>query len=69
MLELDQRGVAGAMVATTAFKDAAKAQGDTLGFSPAIVWVAHPIQNRTDAEIRALADDVFEELMGKLSAP
>jgi hypothetical protein len=33
-----------------------------LGYDPAYVWVPHPIQDRTDDELRALADTHFEEI-------
>ncbi len=68
LLDLDERGIAGVMVATTAFAEAAKAQGQSLGFEPAIVYVPHPIQNRTDEELRAIADDAFEAIVGALTA-
>ena len=63
MLDLDARGVAGAMVATTAFRDAAQAQGKSLGFDPAVIYVPHPIQDRTDEELRAIADDAIDEIL------
>ena len=63
MLDLDSRGVAGAMIATTAFRDAAQAQGKSLGFEPAVIYVPHPIQDRTDDELRAIADDAIDEIL------
>lgn len=51
------------MVATTAFEEAARAQGAALGFEPAVVWVPHPIQNRTDEELRRIADDALEPIL------
>ncbi len=68
MLDLDERGIPGVMVATTAFRDAAAAQAESLGYEPAIVWVPHPIQNRTDEEIQAIADEAMGEIMGQLTA-
>ena len=68
MLDLDERGVPGVMIATTAFQEAAAAQSASLGYDPAIVWVPHPIQNRTDDEIRAIADDALQEIVAKLTA-
>ena len=47
MLDLDLRGIPGAMVATTAFREAAAAQARSLGFEPAVVWIPHPVQDRT----------------------
>ena len=69
MLDLDERGIPGVMIATTAFRDAAAAQATSLGYEPAIVWVPHPIQNRTDEEIRAIADEAMEEILDGLTAP
>ncbi len=68
MLELDRRGVPGTMIATTAFEEAARAQSAVLNFEPAIVYVPHPIQNRTDEEIRRLADGALDSILGAISA-
>ena len=57
------------MIATTAFRQAAAAQSSSLGYEPAIVWVPHPIQNRTDEEIRVIADEAMEEIVENLAAP
>ena len=69
MLDLDERGIPGVMIATTAFRQAAAAQSASLGYEPAIVWVPHPIQNRTDEEIRDVADEAMEEILEKFTAP
>ena len=42
------------------------AQSDSLGFEPAVVYVPHPIQNRTKAEIEAIADQAFEKVLALL---
>ena len=55
-------------IASTEFIEAAHAQSEALGFNPAAVYVPHPIQDRSDAEIRALADAALEEIIGKLTA-
>ena len=68
MLDLDERGVPGAMVATTAFREAADAQSRSLGFEPAVVYVPHPIQDRTDEELRAIADAALDEVLGAIRA-
>ena len=68
MLDLDERGIPGIMIATTAFRQAAAAQCASLGYEPAIVWVPHPIQNRTDDEIRTVADEAMEEIVDMLTA-
>ena len=54
--------------ASSEFVEAAAAQGKSLGFDPAACYVPHPIQDRTDAEIRALADAAFEEILSQLTA-
>ena len=54
-------------VASSEFREAGAAQARALGFEPASVFVAHPIQNRTDEEMRALADGAVEEVISRLS--
>ena len=66
--DLEQRGLPGVFVASTEFVDAAAAQTKALGFDAASVFVAHPIQDRTDDEMRALADRAIDELVAKLTA-
>ena len=41
------------------FQTAARTQGDAVGFHADSVFVAHPIQDRTDEEMEALADAAF----------
>ena len=50
-------------IVTTGFVDGVAAQSESLGFDPAVVYVPHPIQNRTKAEIEAIADQAFEKVM------
>ena len=68
MADLDGRGVPGVMVATEQFQDAATAQSASLGFEPAIVWVPHPIQNRSAEELKAIANDAIDSILGNLTA-
>lgn len=56
-------------VASDEFVEAAAAQSQALGFEPAACYVPHPIQDRTDEEIRALADAAFEEILSRIVAP
>jgi hypothetical protein len=67
MTELETRGVPGVYVASTEFVEAGAAQARALGFEPAAVFVPHPIQDRTDEEIRALADGALEEIVSLLT--
>lgn len=61
--ELDGRGIPGGFIASEVFRTAAQAQGDALGFQADRLFVAHPIQDRTDAELRALAENAFPAVM------
>lgn len=61
--DLERRGVVGVFVASTEFVAAAAAQADALGFPAASVFVPHPIQDRTDDEVRALADAAVDEIL------
>jgi len=63
IVDLESRGVVGVFVASTEFIDAADTQSAALGADPAVVFVPHPIQDRTDDEIRALADDAVEAIV------
>jgi alkanesulfonate monooxygenase SsuD/methylene tetrahydromethanopterin reductase-like flavin-dependent oxidoreductase (luciferase family) len=66
--DLDARGIPGGMIATTAFEEAAKAQGKALGFDPAIVYVPHPIQDRTDQELRDIADQALDSVLAMITS-
>ena len=66
--DLERRGVPGVFVASTEFVEAATAQAAALGFDAARVFVAHPIQDRTDDEMRALADAALAEVVAALTA-
>jgi alkanesulfonate monooxygenase SsuD/methylene tetrahydromethanopterin reductase-like flavin-dependent oxidoreductase (luciferase family) len=50
-------------VATTEFIQGAEAQAKALGTDPALVFIPHPVQDRTDEELRALADEYFEAIL------
>lgn len=57
----------GVFVASTEFVDAAIAQSTALGADPARVFVPHPIQDRTDDEMRALADAAVDDIVAALT--
>ncbi len=65
---LETVGIPMVFVASTEFVDAAVAQATALGADPARVFVPHPIQDRTDDELRALADAAFADLRAALTA-
>jgi hypothetical protein len=66
--DLESRGLPGVGVASTEFVQAAAMQAKSLGIDPAMVFVAHPIQDRTDDEMRALADAALPGLLERLRA-
>jgi len=65
---LEAEGRPAVFVASTEFIEAARAQADALGFDPAAVYVQHPIQDRTDAELHLLADAALAEILEQLTA-
>jgi hypothetical protein len=65
---LEELGVVSVSVATTEFAVAAEAQSQALGYDPAVVLVAHPIQDRTNTELRTLADGAFDEIVAALTS-
>ena len=64
--DLERRGIPGVYVATTEFEDGAAVQARALGADPAAVFLPHPIQDRTDEEMRALADDAADQILKNL---
>ncbi len=67
IVDLERRGVPAVFAASSEFVDAAAAQAVALGLDVARVFVPHPIQDRTDDELRALADDAFDALVSALT--
>ena len=67
IVDLEARGVPGVLVASSEFVEAAEAQARALGAAPARVFVAHPIQDRTDGEIQALADQALAGILRGLT--
>jgi hypothetical protein len=66
IIDLESRGVPGVFVATVEFIDGAERQARALGGDPAAVFVEHPIQDRTDDEMVAIADQAFEKVLAAL---
>jgi len=60
MADLEARGIPTVGVATTEFIEGAAAQAKSLGIDPALVFIPHPVQDRTDEELKKLADDHLE---------
>jgi hypothetical protein len=66
IVNLEGLGIPAVFVASSEFVEGADAQAKSLGADPARVFVPHPIQDRTDEEMRALADAAVDELLGRL---
>ena len=67
--DLELRGVPGVFVASSEFVQAAEAQSTSLGFaSIARVFTPHPIQDRTDAEMRAYAEAAYTQVVAALTS-
>jgi hypothetical protein len=66
--DLESRGLPAVFAASREFEVAAAAQSDALGFPALAVFVDHPIQDRTDDEMRALADAAIGGLIAAITA-
>ena len=67
--DLELRGIPGVFVASEGFVDAAVAQSTSLGFAAvARVFTPHPIQDRTDDEMRAYADAAFDDILASITS-
>ena len=67
--DLERRGVVGVFLCSTAFDEAAQTQSAALGFPAPYVMVPHPVQDRTDAELRAVADAAYPAVVAAVTAP
>jgi hypothetical protein len=65
-MNFDGRGIPGISVVTTGFTQAVDVQSRALGFEPAVLYVPHPIQNRTPEELKKIADDIIEPALKML---
>jgi hypothetical protein len=69
IVDLERRGVPGVFVASAEFVTAADVQSTSLGMPDvARVFTPHPIQDRTDDEMRAYADEAFEAVVAAITA-
>ena len=66
--DLEARGLPGVFVASAEFVVAAESQATMLGFPAARVFVPHPIQDRTDDEMRVIADKAYDEIVAAITA-
>ena len=67
--DLERRGTPAVFVLSEHFASAATTQSEALGFDAATVFTRHPIQDRTDEEMIAIADTALDALIAALSNP
>ena len=68
IVDLERRGLPGVFVASAEFVDAAVAQSSALGFPDvARVFTPHPIQDRTDDEMRTYADAAYDAIVASIT--
>ncbi len=65
--DLEGRGLIGVFLASREFAEAAAAQSAALGFPAEHVLVPHPIQDRTDDEMRALAEAAYPQVLSAVT--
>ena len=68
ILDLDRRGIPGGFIASEEFVDAAATQAKSLGFEPSMVFIQHPIQDRSDEEMNSLAESAFNDVLALILA-
>jgi len=68
VVEFEQLDRPAVLVASSTFADTAARQSELLG-QPALAraFVSHPVQDRTDEELRAMARGVVDEALGRLT--
>jgi hypothetical protein len=66
IVDLEMRGLPSVVVASSEFVEAAESQAAALGVAARRVFVPHPIQDRTDDEMRALADAALDQILESL---
>lgn len=67
--DLETRGVPAMFIASDVFMVAAESQAKALGF-PNVqrVFVPHPIQDRTDVEMIALANSAYDSIVAAITS-
>ena len=69
-MHFEIHGIPAVAIVSSEFEDAAAAQAKALGLDEArCCFVRHPIQDRTDAEMRELADEIVGKVIAALTDP
>ena len=64
--DLDKHGLPGVSVLTEEFRQAFEAQRSAIGLDAAAVYVPHPMQNRTTAELHAFAEQSADAILAAI---
>ena len=67
MLAFDHRGLPAIALISEEFRTGAEAWREIHGFEAAVVYVRHPIQPLSEAELHGRADEVFDEVVAAIS--
>jgi hypothetical protein len=65
--ELDKKGLPGVSVLTVEFQHAFEQQISAIGLDAASVFVPHPMQNKTTAELHAFADQSVDHILSAVA--
>ena len=65
--DMERRGLPGVVIASEPYRDAAAAQSRALGLEVATVFTPHPVQDRTDEEMQAMADAVLHAVIDAIT--
>ena len=66
--DLDKLGLAGVSVLTEEFRDAFEQQKGAIGLDAASIYVPHPMQNKTTAELHAFAEQSVDAILAAICA-
>ena len=64
--DLDKKGLPGVSVLTEEFRQAFESQKSAIGLAAASVYVPHPMQNRTMAELHAFAEQSIDAILSAI---
>ncbi len=69
-MHFEIHGIPSVAIVSSEFEEAATEQAKALGLDAArCCFVRHPIQDRTDDEMRELADEIVESVIAALTQP
>lgn len=64
--DLDKKGMPGVSVLTEEFRQAFESQKSAIGLAAASIYVPHPMQNRTTADLHAFAEQSIDAILAAI---